>query len=401
MSDFYRPTWVEISLDAIRHNVAEFRRALPPGVRLMAVIKANAYGHGAVEVAREAERCGVDYLGVAFLDEALQLREAGIRAPLFVLGYTPPRGLDLAAERDIAIGLYDERVLEAIADGADRRARPLKVHIKIDTGMGRLGLVDIGAAIRFIEKALKTPGLTVEGLYTHYAKADETDKAYTEEQHRKFREVVDHFRRQGVTFPCLHAGNSAAGIDTPEWTGNMLRLGISLYGLYPSRDVRRERVALRPVMAYKTKIIHLKELPPGSGISYGAIYRTGGTERIATLPVGYADGYSRLLTGKAEVLIRGVRAPVVGRICMDQCMVNVTHIPDAAVGDEAVLFGRQGGAEIPADELAEWLGTINYEVTCMVNHRVPRLYVRDDGSVERICNGLADDDGVRRWRVRR
>ncbi|OUN01777.1 MAG: alanine racemase [Paenibacillaceae bacterium ZCTH02-B3] len=390
LSDFYRPTWVEISLDAIRHNIAQFRGMLPEGIRLMAVVKANAYGHGAVEVAREAERAGIDYLGVAFLDEALQLREAGISAPVFVLGYTPPDGLDAAAERDIAIGLYDERVLEAIAAGAGRRKKPVKVHVKIDTGMGRLGLADPDEAVRFIDKALRTPGVKVEGLYTHYAKADEADKTYTEMQYRKFAGIVDHFRRRGVTFDYLHAGNSATGIDTPEWTCNMLRIGISLYGLYPSDEVKRERVALRPAMAYKTKIIHLKELPPGSGISYGAIYRTAGTERIATLPVGYADGYSRLLTGKAEVLIRGKRAPVVGRICMDQCMVNVTHIPDATVGDEAVLFGRQGDGEITADELAGWLGTINYEITCMVNHRVPRVYVRDDGTVERIVNGLAD-----------
>lgn len=390
MSDFYRPTWVEISLDAVSHNVKQFRRVLPEGVRLMAVVKANAYGHGAVEVAREAERAGIDYLGVAFLDEALQLREAGIAAPVFVLGHTPPHGLDLAADRDIAIGLYDERVLEAIAAGAGRRRKPVRVHIKIDTGMGRLGLADPGEAVRFIEKALETPGVEVEGLYTHYAKADEADKTYTDMQYRKFAGIVEHFRRKGVTFKYLHAGNSATGIDTPEWTCNMLRLGISLYGLYPSGVVKKERVFLRPVMAFKTRIIHLKELPEGSGVSYGAIYRTRGRERIATLPVGYADGYSRLLTGKAEVLIRGRRAPVVGRICMDQCMVNVTHIPDAAVGDEAVLFGRQGDAAISADELAGWLGTINYEITCMVNHRVPRVYVRDDGTVERIVNGLAD-----------
>lgn len=390
MSDFYRPTWVEISLDAICHNVAAFRRALPAGIRLMAVIKANAYGHGAVEIAREAERCGIDYLGVAFLDEALQLREAGIRAPLFVLGYTPPRGLDLAAEHDIAIGLYDDRVLAAIAEGASRRAKPLKVHIKIDTGMGRIGLADAEEAIRFINRAMETPGLTVEGLYTHYAKADETDKSYTEAQYRKFADIVDRFRRRGISFPYLHAGNSATGIDTPGWTYNMLRLGISLYGLYPSPEVNRERVSLRPAMAYKTKIIHLKELPPAHGVSYGAVYQTSGTERIATLPVGYADGYSRLLTGKAEVLIRGRRAPVVGRICMDQCMVNVTHIPDVEVGDEAVLFGRQHDAEIRADDVAGWLGTINYEVTCMVDHRVPRIYVRDNGAVENIVNELTN-----------
>lgn len=390
MSDFYRPTWVEISLDAVKHNITEFRRILPQGIRLMAAVKANAYGHGAVEVAREAERCGVDFLGVAFLDEAIQLREAGIRAPVFVLGYTPPEGLDLAARHDIVIGLYDERVLAAIAEGAGRRPKPVKAHIKVDTGMGRLGLAEEGEAIRFIGKALETPGLKVEGLYTHYAKADEADKTYTENQYRKFAAIVEHFRSRGVEFEYLHAGNSATGIDTPEWTFGMLRIGIGLYGLAPSDEVHLEKINLRPVMSYKTRVIHVKELPPGSGVSYGAIYRTRGVERIATLPVGYADGYSRVLTGKAEVLIRGQRAPVVGRICMDQCMVNVTHIPDVDVGDEAVLFGRQGDAEITADELAGWLGTINYEITCMVNHRVPRIYVRDNGVIERIGNGLVE-----------
>lgn len=372
----FRPTWAEISLDAIRHNYMEFRRVLPEGIRLMAVVKANAYGHGAAEVAAEAERAGADYLGVAFLDEALQLREAGITAPIFVLGYTPPEGLDLAAEQDITLTIYNEALRSAIEQGASRRKKKVKVHVKVDTGMGRIGLTEEKDVLAFIDRVLHTPGLEVEGLFTHYAKADERDKTYTLQQYERMERIVAHYRSRGITFPYVHAGNSATGIDTPEHAFNMVRLGISLYGLYPSDEVERQHVQLRPVMAYKSRIIHLKMLPPGSGVSYGAIYRTRDNERIATIPVGYADGYTRMLTGKAEVLVRGVRAPIVGRICMDQCMINVSHIPDVQEGDEVVLFGRQEDAVISADELAAKLGTINYEITCMVSCRVPRVYLR-------------------------
>jgi len=384
---YNRLTWAEISLGAVRHNVSEFRRVLPPNIKIMAVVKANAYGHGAVEVAGEAIRAGAEWLGVALMDEALQLRKAGIEAPILVMGYTPPEAVPLARDYNVALTVYSEEMLEALSAAGDG-SRPIAVHVKLDTGMGRIGLVGERDAIRFIDRLLATPGVRVEGLFTHYACADEADKSYTLEQHRRFQNIVGHYRARGVEFDLLHAGNSATGIDNPELTGNMLRLGISLYGFYPSEEVNRTRVNLRPVMSLKTKIVMIKTLPAGSGISYGAVYRTRGEETIATIPIGYADGYSRLLSGKAQALVRGVRVPVVGRICMDQCMLNVTGVPGASVGDEVILIGESGGETISAEELARLMGTIHYEVTCMVSARVPRVYLRKDGSVDHIVNAV-------------
>lgn len=384
---FYRPTWAEISLDALGFNLASFRRALPAELKIMAVLKADAYGHGAVETAREALRCGADYLAVAFLDEALELRRAGIEAPLLVLGYVPPEGTALAVQYGLTLTVFSEETLQAAARAA-RGETPVKIHIKLDTGMGRLGVHTHEAAIALIDRALSMEEVEVEALYTHYACADETDKTYTREQYRRFSEIVSHYRQRGVEFPLNHAGNSATAIDLPELSCKMVRLGISLYGFYPSEEVNRTRVPLKPVLSFKTRVVHVKTLPPGSGVSYGATYRTRGYETIATLPVGYADGYSRMLSHKAEVLIRGRRVPVIGRICMDQAMIQVSDLAGSVeVGDEVVLFGQQDHASIPAEELAGWLGTINYEIACMVSHRVPRVYVRE-GRIERVNNAL-------------
>lgn len=385
MDTFYRPTWVEISLDALRHNLNEFRRTLPEAMRIMAVVKADAYGHGAVQIAKVALEAGACYLSVAFMDEALELRRAGIKAPILVLGCTPPEAIPLAAKHDITINAYSMDVLDVLAERQrDAAGRPVKIHVKLDTGMGRLGLHREEEAIAFIERALHTPGVVVEGVFTHFACADETDKSYTLEQHRKFERIVRHFAERGIAFEYVHTGNTAAGIDCPELSCNMVRLGIGMYGLFPSQEVRQDTVSLRPVMSLKTKIVMLKEMPAGAGISYGAIYHTRERERIATLPVGYADGFSRMLTGKAEVLVRGRRVPVVGTICMDQCMISVDEVEGVSLGDEAVIFGAQEGAVIPAEELAEKLGTINYEVVCMISHRVPRVYVRDGHIVDTV-----------------
>jgi alanine racemase len=386
MDSFYRPTWVEISLDALRHNLGAFRHILPDEMHIMAVVKADAYGHGAIQVAREAMACGATYLAVAFLDEALELRRAGITAPILVLGYTSAYGIRLAAEYKITINVYSSEVLDAIADQIDA-SNPLSIHIKLDTGMGRLGLHDEAEAISFIERALELPGLTVEGLFTHFACADERDKTYTWQQHGRFDRVVEYFGRRGIRFRYLHTGNSATAIDLPHLTYNMVRLGISLYGLYPSADVDNTRIELQPVMSFKTAVVMLKTMPSGAGVSYGATYLTSDGEKIATLPVGYADGFSRMLGGKAEALVRGQRVKVVGRICMDQCMLNVSDVPGVGVGDPVVLFGKQGDAVITADELAEKLGTIHYEIVCMVSHRVPRVYI-SGGQVVNTVNPL-------------
>ena len=389
MQGQYRPTQVEINLDHLSSNVDAFRSALPQGMKFLACVKANAYGHGAVETARELERIGVDYLSVAFLDEALELRQNGIKAPILVLGYTPPEGIAVAREHDVTITLFSREVLKAIRDlDTGSSGKQLKVHIKIDSGMGRLGLLPGDEALAFIQEAASMDQILLEGMFTHYAKADEEDKTYTLEQYRRFRSVVEALRDQGCVIPIIHTANSAAAIDTPELSYNMVRVGISLYGLYPSAEVNHQVVKLVPVLTLKTKAVLVKTLPPHWGVSYGTRYVTQGNERIATLPIGYADGYSRMLTGKAQVLVRGRRVPVVGTICMDQCMVSLQSFAEEAeeiqAGEEVVLIGHQSDGVITADEVASQLGTIAYEVICMMAHRIPRIYFRNGMEVAKI-----------------
>lgn len=388
---FYRPTRAEISLDALKHNLDAVRSALPEGCRVMASVKANAYGHGAIGVSRAAERFGVDFLGVAFLDEALQLRQAGIKTPILVLGFVPAEGLELARRHNIAISLFREDVLEAAASLPEDGGAKLKVHIKIDSGMGRLGVIGLDRALAFIGKAMETPQLEVEGLFTHYAKADEADKSYTRLQYERFAEVAAAVKERGWGIPIVHAANSAGGIDTPEWAGDMVRLGIGLYGIYPSDEVNRQQVKLEPVLSLKTSVVFVKRAPEGWGISYGTRYFAGEGESIGTLPIGYADGFSRMLTGKAFALIRGVKLPVVGTICMDQCMVSLGSAESeqrpVLPGEEAVLIGKQGGEVITAEEVAGQLGTIPYELICMLAARLPRVYV-ENGSATAVVNSL-------------
>lgn len=376
----YRPTQAVIDLDALYSNYTELRQGLPSDMKLLACVKANAYGHGAATVAMELERYGADYLSVAFLDEALELRRAGVKIPVLILGYTPPHGVRTAWEHDITLTVFSWEVLETIRDlDPSEFPHKLKVHIKIDSGMGRLGLLPGEEAVAFIRNALQIPHVEVEGLFTHYATADEEDKSYTLEQYRRFQEVVDALREHEIHIPIIHTGNSAVAIDIPELSCRMVRIGIALYGLYPSDEVRKDRIKLKPILSLKTELVRVKTMPPHSAISYGAKYVTDRDESIGTIPIGYADGYSRLLGGKAQVLIRGRRVPVVGTICMDQCMVSLQPLAEEAeeiqAGEEVVLIGQQSGGEITADELASMLGTIHYEVVCMLAHRVPRLYV--------------------------
>ncbi|MCK6074836.1 alanine racemase [Paenibacillus silvae] len=388
MQGQYRPTQVEINLDHLRSNVTAFREALPQRTKFLACVKANAYGHGAVEMARELERLGVDYLSVAFLDEALELRLHGITSPILVLGYTPPEGVAAAWQHDVTITLFSRDVLEAIRQqDASCFANKLKVHIKIDSGMGRLGLLPGHEAIEFIQEVSSMEQVMLEGMFTHYAKADEQDKTYTLEQYQRFQSVAQTLRDQGCVIPIIHTANSAAAIDTPELSYDMVRVGISLYGLYPSTEVNHQAVKLLPVLTLKTKAVLVKTLPPHWGISYGTRYFTQENERIATLPIGYADGFSRMLTGKAQVLVRGRRVPVVGTICMDQCMVSLQSFAQEAeeiqAGEEVVLIGHQLDGVITASEVADQLGTIDYEVICMMAHRIPRVYIRDGEVVAR------------------
>ncbi|OYD06780.1 alanine racemase [Paludifilum halophilum] len=377
---YYRDTVAEVDLDAIAHNVGEFRRRLPKKIRLMAAVKANAYGHGAIPVSRAALQAGATDLGVAFLDEALELRRGGVTAPILVLGDVPPNAVEVALEGDIALTVYRFDTAKAISEAAVRMGRKARVHVKVDTGMGRLGLWG-ETAVPFVEEVASFPGLEVEGLYTHFATADAADKTYTENQHRLLMNVVKELRKRGREIPLVHCSNSAAAIDCPDYAHSMIRLGISMYGYYPSDEVNREAVRLRSALTLKTRVVYLKRPPAGCGISYGKTFIADGSRWVATLPIGYADGFSRSLSNRGEALIRGTRVPIAGRICMDQTMLDVTEAMPVKVGDEVVLYGCQGNESIHVDEVADRLGTISYEVTCMIDRRVPRVYKRSGRTV--------------------
>jgi alanine racemase len=380
------PLWAEIDLNAIGHNCREIKRVIPAKTLFMAVVKANACGHGAVETARTALVNGADRLGVARAAEGIALRQAGFQVPILVLGHTDPAETRLLLDSDLTQTIFDPKLAEQFSRQAQALGTTLQAHLKIDTGMGRLGLVGVpepGAPGLFNPRSLdqaldmvRLPGLAFEGCYTHFAQADSADKTHAQGQLNCFLALLQALKQQGVEFPLVHAANSAGVIDLPGSHLDMVRPGIMLYGLYPSKDVDHQAVALQPAMSLKTRIAQLKQVPPGFVISYGCTFATREPTSIATLPVGYADGYRRNLSSCAQMLVRGLRAPVVGRVCMDQTMLDVGHIPGVRAGDEVVILGRQGKDAIPAEELADILGTINYEVVAGFMHRVPRVYTR-------------------------
>jgi len=367
----YRPTRAEINLANIAHNVREFRRHIPQPTRLMAVVKADGYGHGAVEVSRAALAAGAEWLAVALAEEGIRLRQAGLAAPVLILGYLPPESIGAVIQYRLTPGITDRETLELLEDEARRQRRRVGVHVKVDTGMGRLGLRGADG-LDLARRIMASAHLELEGIYTHFAAADEADKGFTLAQLDNFKSLVETIKKEKPQV-IAHCANSAAAIEIPQARFDMVRIGISLYGLYPSPEVK-PLVALRPAMSLHTRIAFVKEVPAHTPISYGRTYYTSRPSRIATLPLGYADGYMRQLSGKASVLIRGRRVPQVGRICMDYCMVDVTDLPPVGPGEPVVVFGRQGDGEISADELARLAGTINYEIVCAVSSRVPRHY---------------------------
>jgi len=371
-----RPVWAEINLDHLSHNMREVKRLTRKDAMVMAVVKADGYGHGAVESSRALLAAGADRLAVAVLNEALQLRQVFPETDIMVLGYTPPHLYDAVVNNRIIQTVYSMAHAKPLSEAAVRNGADVRVHIKLDTGMHRIGMQANEETIREILEISKLPGLVIEGIFTHFAVADEVDKSYTLKQVEKYNYVVRGLEDGGLMIPIHHVSNSAAIIDLPELNYNMVRAGIMLYGLYPSQDVIKDRVVLKPVMSLKACLSHVKTLEAGHGISYGLKYITRSTEEIATMPLGYADGYTRMLSGKGEVLYKGQIRPLTGRICMDQCMFDVTGL-DAKPGDIAILFGEDGdGNTLPVESLADKLGTINYEMVCMIDKRVPRVYVR-------------------------
>nr|MBO2470094.1 alanine racemase [Bacillota bacterium] len=377
----YRPTWCEVDVAAIRHNVRAFRRVFSPEVEIMAVVKADGYGHGAPVVARAALEAGATQLGVATLDEAVQLRENGLGAPILVLGPTEGRHVEEAFARKIAVTVFDADTVAAVARATERRGWGA-VHLKVDTGMGRLGVRDEAELINLYRQLLAVPALRVEGLYSHLACADEADPSFSVAQHDRFRRFVTRMSQEGLPVPPLHLLNSAGALRFRGWAYRLVRIGISLYGYYPSVHVKTGEVPLRPALTWKTRVAHVKDVPPGTPISYGATYRTTEDLRILTLPVGYADGFSRLRSNRGHVLVRGRRAPIVGRVCMDQTMVAVPRHWDVQVGEEVVLLGTQGAERIDADEIAREMNTISYEVLTLIGKRVPRVSVDVEGGGE-------------------
>lgn len=375
-------TRAEIDLGAIAHNVRELRRITNSGAQLMIAVKANGYGHGAVQIARTVIQNGADSLAVAHVEEGLELRKAGIGAPILIFGYTTAHWAETLVAEQLAPTIFSLQNARDLSAAAVSNKAKIPIHIKIDTGMGRLGIPcdelrvrsDDGA-IREILEIDRLPGLTVKGLYTHFATADHADKTYANQQFDRFLGLTAVLESNGMTLPLLHTANSGAIIDMPKTHLDLVRAGISVYGLYPSQEVARDRIALRPALELKSTIIQLKHVPAGTKISYDCTYETSAPTTIATIPVGYGDGYSRRLSNSVQVLVHGQRAPLVGRVCMDLSMVDVGHVDDAAVGDEVVLIGRQGDAYIPADDIADRLGTINYEVVTTLTQRVSRVYI--------------------------
>lgn len=367
-----RPVWAEIDLEAIRHNLAQIRRLVGKTVDIMAVVKAEAYGHGALEIARTAIDNGANWLGVSLPEEGIALRKSGIKTPILVFEPLQTGQAGVFLDYDLTATLCIRELVYSLAGEASKAGKTARVHVKIDTGMGRVG-VNLDQAVAFIREIRGLPGIEVNGVYSHLATADERDKSYAGRQIKAFSELVAELKSMGLLPEKVHLANSAAIIDLPEAYFNMVRPGIMLYGLYPSAQVNRERVDLKPAFSLKVKSVFVKRVPGQTGISYGLRYHTRKETTIATIPIGYADGWSRLLTHKAEALVNGKRFPIVGTICMDQCMIDTGDEP-VELGQEIVLIGEQGREKITADMVAEHLGTINYEVTCMISSRVPRVY---------------------------
>ena len=380
-------TWAEIDLKAYAHNIRELRRATRPQARLMAVVKANGYGHGAIEVARSALLNGAEYLGVARLHEAVELRKAGLAAPILIFGYSSPDSAPTLIDNELTQTVYSPSTARALSEQAARRGKKIKVHIKVDSGMGRLGLLlEEPAAgvsrnsrpagiVSAVEAISRLANLEVKGIFTHFATADSADKSYANRQLKRFMEFLNRLDRAGLRPPLKHAANSAALIDLPDSHLDLVRPGIATYGLYPSDEVNQRGVDLKPVMALKSRIIHLKKVPAGFHISYGITYRTQKPTTIATIPIGYADGYNRLLSSRGYMVVHGQRVPVVGRVCMDLTMLDVGALKDVQLEDEVVAFGQQGEAAVTADELASKLNTINYEIVTSITGRVPRIHL--------------------------
>ncbi|WP_346878777.1 MULTISPECIES: alanine racemase [unclassified Clostridium] len=376
MEKIMRPVWAEINLDTIATNTKNIKKLIGDK-ELIAIVKADCYGHGAVDVVPTLLESGASRLAVAMLTEAIELRENNINAPIVILGYTPLYLGEELINYDIEQTVYDldyAKELSKIAISLNKKA---KIHIAIDTGMGRIGFLPGDDTVKTINEVYNLEGLEVIGIYSHFSTSDEKDKTYTNEQLYKFKKVMADLETLGIEIPLKHISNSGAIIDMPETYLNGVRPGIILYGYYPSKEVSKDNISVKPALTLKAKIAHVKELHKDMYISYGKTFKTNKKTIVATLPIGYGDGYPRALSENAKVIVNGKFASILGRICMDQCMIDVTDIENVKTGDEVIILGVEGDLKFNADDMAEALGTINYEILCRIKSRIPRVYIKN------------------------
>ncbi|MCE5198265.1 MAG: alanine racemase [Armatimonadota bacterium] len=369
-----KPTYAEVDLSAVRYNIKGVRERVGPHVRIMPAVKANGYGHGAVQVSQACINAGADTLCVSCVEEAIELREASIDVPILILGCSVPSAIDDIVRYDIISTVCDTQYAQLLSAAAVKQSKSARIHIKVDTGMGRIGLqpcnvLDTARALSIL------PNVVIEGAFTHFPCSDESDKLFTLSQIDKFSRLVAELRKSGIDISIAHSSNSGGILAFPEADFNAVRPGIMTYGYYPSDEVART-IPIHEVLTLKTHVVFLKDMDSGATVSYGRTHHVKRHSRVATLPVGYADGYSRLLSNRGEAAIRGIRVPIIGRICMDQCLVDVTDVPGVSVGDEVVLYG--GGYDyLSVAKIAETIGTISYEVLCNIGMRVPRVYLNE------------------------
>ncbi len=373
----YDRTYAEVNLEAIRHNIREVRRKLRPETGIMAVVKADAYGHGAVPVARTLEPL-VDAYGVAMIEEALELREAGIDKEILILGYTGHEWFPELIKYDISQTVYNWEMAEELDRAAAQSGGRAKVHIKLDTGMSRLGFAPVDESVGVVKRIHGLPHIDIRGLFSHFARADEGSTLPAREPFRRYMEFAEKLEAEGIDIPTKHIANSAAIMSLPEAGLDMVRAGIITYGLYPSEDVPKGELSLIPAMQWKSRISQIREIGAGTSVSYGGTFTASRPMRIATVPVGYADGMKRALSGRGRVLVRGKSAPILGRVCMDQFMIDISGIPDSVPGDVVTIFGRDGEEQISVEEIAGLSHSFNYEFVCGVAGRVPRRYIGEE-----------------------
>lgn len=376
MEKIMRPVWAEINLDTIATNTKNIKKLIGDK-ELIAIVKADCYGHGAVDVVPTLLENGASRLAVAMLTEAIELRENNINAPIVILGYTPLYLGEELINYDIEQTVYDldyAKELSKIALSFNKKA---KIHIAIDTGMGRIGFLPGDDTVKTINEVYNLEGLEVIGIYSHFSTSDEKDKSYANEQLFKFKKVMADLKALGIEIPLKHISNSGAIIDMPETYLNGVRPGIILYGYYPSKEVSNDNLSVKPALTLKAKVAHVKELHKDMYISYGKTFKTNKKTIVATLPIGYGDGYPRALSENAKVIVNGKFASILGRICMDQCMIDVTDIENVKTGDEVIILGEEGDLKFNADDMAEALGTINYEILCRIKSRIPRVYIKN------------------------